>query len=90
MAKSKKKLIKNPTRVWVVTHRREDEEWIHLFRKEKDAIEDFDYAVIGVLGSEVTDGEVIETLKQAHEYDEYFYNEDQYDGEIKIRTELLY
>jgi len=91
MAKAKKtKSVKIPIRIWVVTHRRGDEIDAALFRKEKDAVENFDYAVAGVLGSEVTDGEVADAIKQAHEYDEYWYNEDQYDGEITLRTEFLY
>jgi len=91
MAKAKKKKsVKIPTRIWVVTHRRGDEVCACLFRKEKDAVEDFETAIAGVLGTEITDGEVADIIKQAHEYDGYCYNEDQYDGEITLRTEWLH
>ncbi len=96
MAKAKKKTksIKKPTQVWVVTHRIGEEVCLTLFRKEKDAVEHFDYIITGICGTEVTDDQVADVIKGAHEYDEYWYNNggsDGYDdGEVTLRSECLH
>jgi len=92
MAKAKKtKSVKNPLKVWVVTRRHGDEVCTTIFRKEKDAVEHFDYTIAGVLGTEVTDDQVDAVIKDAREYNEFWYSDgNDTDGEVRLQTEWLH